>query len=111
MINIGAFMKLKMMVSLLGLFFIYSIFCLFRPPMVSDSIIILSIGGLFAFIFYLLHTEKVEVPKVLTPEMEELEKMKLQKELLNIQYDIAKIHNANNSIKKQEQDALKKFIF
>jgi len=103
-------MKLKVFFALLGLFFFYSGFTLFHDPQISHSLILLFIGGFASFVYYSIISE-IPPKGPLSKEEQEIEQLKIQKELLNIQYDVHKIHSMQNNLKRQENDGNKTFIF
>jgi hypothetical protein len=107
-------MKIKMLLSLLVLFFTYSLFCLYRSPAISDSLILLSIGALAGFCFYFTRGEmdvkpQVEVPADIKELLSQIDRLRVQKELAVIQYDISKIQVMN--VPKGPNNDPKKFVW
>lgn len=111
-------MKIKpnVFLSLLSLFFIYTLFCLYRQPTISDSLILLVIGTLVGFFHYIKFiTPATPTPKEVSQEIlnmhKQIEKLQLDKEVAMLNYDIYKLHASATTVKSREADAKKPFVF
>lgn len=78
----------------LFLFAVYSIFCLVRPPTISDSLIILSLAAVYSVSLWILST-KIIINKPNDAEIEklarEVEITRLQKELTALSIETGKL--------------------
>ena len=106
-------MKIKVFLSLLILFFVYSLFCLFRAPAISDSLILLSIGALAGICFYYARSEmdvkpQPEIPADIKEHLAQIERLKVQRDLAAVQMDLAKFQL--HTPKGKENDP-KKFVW
>lgn len=104
-------MKTKILLSTFSLFFIYVIACLIRPPQISDSLIVLSLAAFCGALYYFYINEKSLPPApVLTKEQLDLEKLRTEKEIAALNYDIGKLNSAQISLKGAVNEK-KTFIF
>lgn len=84
--------------------------------MIADSLILLVIGSLIAFYRYLqFKTQPVaiekEVPREIAEINKQIEKLKLDKEVAMLNYDIYKLHASAVTVKSREAESKKPFTF
>jgi hypothetical protein len=94
----------------IGLLFSYIGFCFYRPPQVSDSIIVVAIAALYGFLMYIKSFKEItpsNIPKDEKDLLNQIKQLKLKREIHGLQYDLARF----NKVQKEQLDGKTTFKF
>ena len=101
-------MKTKYLLCLSGVLLSYIILCFFRKPEISDALIIVTLAGLSGYLHYLISREPpITSSKESQELMKQIEQLKLNREITNINYDISRLMEQ----KKMTETSKKNFSF
>ena len=96
-------MKFKWLCGASALLSSYIILCFFRPPQISDSLIIGFLSALLSFLHFLSskYPDQIKPSKESEDLIKQLEVLKLTREVSNLNLDINRIHNQVKSKESQ----------